>query len=93
MRYVKVEWHHAFSDEPVAYYSELGLDGYETRKVQLFRDGRSEWADEENETASVGLSEVAFPAISEISGQPEFDAQEISAEEFERVWLNSRDGS
>ncbi|MDH6125835.1 hypothetical protein [Kitasatospora sp. GP82] len=90
MRYVKVAWHHDFDDEPVLYLSELGEDGYETRKVQVFRDGRSEWADEDHETAGVGLSEIAFPPVSEIAAQPEFDAEEISSTEFEQAWGAAR---
>lgn len=93
MRYVKVAWHHDFPDEPVLFFSELGEDGYEIRKVQVFRDGRSEWADESHETASVGLSEIPFPPVEEISSQEEFDAEEISADEFEGVWMNSRGDS
>jgi hypothetical protein len=93
VRYVKVAWHHDFPDEPVLFFSELGEDGYEIRKVQVFRDGRSEWADESHETASVGLSEIPFPPVEEISSQEEFDAEEISADEFEGVWMNSRGDS
>lgn len=89
MRYVKVTWYQDFPDEPVFYFSELGEDGYEIRKVQLFRDGRSGYADEGHETAGVGLSEISFPSVEEISSQAEFDAEEISAEEFERVWVSS----
>jgi hypothetical protein len=91
VRYVKVAWRHDLDDEPVLYLSELGDDGYEVRKIQFFRDGRSEWADEDHETASVGLSEIAFPAIEDISSQPEFDAEEITAEEFEMAWVSSYD--
>jgi hypothetical protein len=86
VRYVKVAWDHDFADDPVVYLSELGDDGYETRKVQLYRDGRSEWADESFETATVGLSEIPFPPLEEISGQPEFTAQVITPEEFEFAW-------
>ena len=89
MRYVKVAWHHDFEDEPVLYFSELGEDGYETRKVQVFRNGRSEWADEGHETGSVGLSEIPFSSVEEISSREEFDAMEISVGEFERVWASS----
>lgn len=86
MEYVKVEWRHEFKDEPVVYFSELGGDRHETRKVQVYRDGRMEWSDESHETASVGLSEIPFPDLAEISGQPEFEAESIGAEDFERVW-------
>ncbi|WP_028648594.1 DUF6881 domain-containing protein [Nocardiopsis sp. CNT312] len=86
MRYVKVAWAHDFADEPVLYLSELGDDGYETRKVQFYRDGRSERADGSCETATFGLAEIPFPPLEEISAQPEFTAQVIAAEEFERVW-------
>lgn len=86
MRYVKVAWVHEFADDPVLYLSELGDDGYETRKVQFYRDGRSEWADESFETATVGLSEIPFPPLEEISSQPEFTAQVITPEEFEHAW-------
>lgn len=90
MRYVKVAWNHDLEDEPVLYLSELGESGYETRKIQFFRDGKVEWADELHETESVGLSEVAFPLdLQEISDQPEFDAAEIAPEEFEREWTKA----
>lgn len=90
MRYVKVVWSHDLEDEPVLYLSELGEDGYENRKIQFFRDGKVEWVDELHETASVSLSEVAFPLdLREISDQPEFDAEEMGPEEFEREWVKA----
>ncbi|WP_330300368.1 DUF6881 domain-containing protein [Streptomyces sp. NBC_00503] len=93
MRYVKVAWDHDSADDPVLYLSELGEDGYETRKVQFYRDGRSEWADESRETATVGLSEISFPRLEEISSQPDFSAELIPVDEFERAWSRSRAGS
>jgi hypothetical protein len=91
MKYVRVEWHHEFEDEPVTYFSELGDDRYEVRKVQVYRDGRMEWADEGHETASVGLSEISFPDLAQISSQPEFDAESIDQSEFERIWSSARE--
>jgi len=91
MRYVKTIWNHELDDEPVHYFSELDEDGYEVRKVQLFRDGRSEWADTDHETASVGLSEIPFPSVAEISESEECAAEEISAENFEEIWNSARD--
>ncbi|WP_181138938.1 DUF6881 domain-containing protein [Streptomyces sp. Ru72] len=44
--YLKVIWHHDFPDEPVGILSEVGEDRYEVRKVEVFRGGRLDWADE-----------------------------------------------
>ncbi|QIS05592.1 hypothetical protein F5X71_27705 [Nocardia brasiliensis] len=30
MRYVKVNWHHDFDEEPITYFHEVGDDNYET---------------------------------------------------------------
>lgn len=86
MDYLKVQWAHDFPDEPVTFYSELGDDRYEVRKVQVYRDGRVEWADEDHETDTVGLSEVAVPSFEEIDDQAEFAAEIITADDFDAVW-------
>ncbi|PWW60252.1 DUF6881 domain-containing protein [Actinokineospora spheciospongiae] len=93
MRYVKVHWHHDDEDDPVLYLSELDEDGYETRKVQFYGNGRSEYADADIDTASVGLSEVPFPSIAEISSQPDCAAESMDPEEFERAWARARSTS
>ncbi|MET9852166.1 hypothetical protein ABZY57_04335 [Streptomyces sp. NPDC006450] len=89
MRYIKVSWEHNFPDEPILCLSEIGDDDYETRKVNVYSDGRSEWADDGHETPSIGLSEIPFPELGEISRQPEFLAEEISAAEFDQAWRSS----
>ncbi|MFI9388568.1 DUF6881 domain-containing protein [Kutzneria sp. NPDC052558] len=88
--YLKVEWHHEFPDEPVTLYSEVGDDGYETRKVNLFPDGHLEWADEHHETAHTGVGEIPVPPIAEINEQDEFSAEEISRDTFEALWTQAR---
>jgi len=84
--YLKVAWSHSHADEPIELYSEVGDDGYETRKVQLFRDGRLEWANAETETDLTGLSECPVGSIEEIDSTPELSASTISKEEFEDIW-------
>ncbi|WP_199444066.1 DUF6881 domain-containing protein [Umezawaea beigongshangensis] len=86
MIYVRVEWLRDSADDPVLYLSEIGEDRYEVRKVQVYADGTGEWADHEHETDTVGLSEIAFSSLKEISEQAEFRAQVIDFEEFEQVW-------
>ena len=66
MRYVKVTWHHDFDDEPGLYYHEVGSDDYETRRVQVYRNGHSEWADENHQTDIAGLAEIPIESVEEI---------------------------
>ncbi|WP_433194484.1 DUF6881 domain-containing protein [Nocardia sp. CA-107356] len=89
MRYVRVTWHHD-NDEPILYFHEVGADGRETRRVQIYRDGYSEWADESHETDAAGLAEIPIAPIEEIAGQPEFKAEEISQGQFETEWEKAR---
>ncbi|MFE7802521.1 DUF6881 domain-containing protein [Nocardia sp. NPDC057440] len=87
---MKVAWYHDFEDEPVLYFHEFGPDDYETRRVQAYRDGHLEWADENHETDMAGLAEIPIALIEEIASQPEFDAEEISREQFEAEWSTAR---
>jgi hypothetical protein len=89
MQYLHVVWHHDFPSEPIAYYSEVGDDGWEVRRVQEYRDGRIEWADESHETDTVGLSEAAID-IAEIQSQAEFDLVFLEKGAFEEVWMRAR---
>ena len=86
MKYIKVQWLREHDNEPVELYSELDEASFEVRKVEIFRDGRSGFADR---TLSVGgtlLGLVPVPALDEIMKDPEFVPAEISAREFEEVW-------
>jgi hypothetical protein len=81
----KVFWHHDFPDEPVVLYSEIDA-GLEVRKVEVYRDGRHDYADGSQSTETTLLGEGLTPSADEINADPEFTAEEISAEEFKRVW-------
>jgi hypothetical protein len=50
--YLECEWIHDFPDDPVLLYSELDRERWETRKVDLFRDGSKGWADAAHEVVS-----------------------------------------
>ncbi len=90
MRYIRVLWHHDCPDDPIELYSEIGDDGWEVRKVELYRDGRYGRASSEGSTASTGLSDERIPDIAEIGALEEFTPNEISADEFETVWQNAQ---
>ena len=83
--YQRVSWHHHNPDEPVELYSEID-SGLEIRKVEVYRDGRHDYADRSRSTGTTILGEKAMPGVDEINEDPEFSAAVITAEEFEQVW-------
>jgi hypothetical protein len=84
-RYLKVTWHHDFPDEPSVLYSEIDA-GYEIRKIDVYRDGTHDFADEWRSTGTTRLGEILVPTAEEINEDPEFSAVVISAEDFDLVW-------
>lgn len=78
-----------FSEEPVDIYSEVGDDGYEVRKVEVFRDGRLQYADERREAGGTALSEAPVGSVAEIAAQEGFRPHVISEQEFEEMWTRA----
>jgi hypothetical protein len=83
--YLECEWIHDSPDFPVLLYSELDQDRWETRKVEVFRDGSKGWADADHEVISA-LGEVPVPPLTEIAADAQFRPRQVSAEAFEGVW-------
>jgi hypothetical protein len=92
MEYLKVEWVHTHSDEPILLYSELDGGRWEARKVEVFADGRTGFASSTEATPGTGtkLSIEPIPALGEIAADPQFKPVEITKEEFETVWSARR---
>ena len=86
MRYIRVSWEHSFLDEPIEIYSEFDHDRWETRKVEIFRDGSASYASSSRATGSSRLAEVRVRSLEEINSDPQFRAVELTGEEFEEVW-------
>ena len=86
MMYLKVRWLQDSPDYPTLLYSELDADLWEVRKVDVYADGRMDFADGTEETGSTGLSTEPVPPIEEIAAIPELEPAIVSAEEFEAVW-------
>ncbi len=91
--YVKVRWIHSFPDAPILMYSELDLDRYEVRKVEVFADGRLCFASPTGSSGSTQLGEIPVPPLAEIAEDPQFQPAEIQKEEFERSWAVARKGT
>lgn len=83
--YLRVTWRHDFPDEPTVLLHEVEA-GMETRKVEIYRDGRMDYASESTATGTTWLSETLMPTIEEIASQPEFVPEEIDEATFERAW-------
>ena len=92
MKYVKVRWIHTSPDEPVMLYSELNDGLWELRKVEVYADGRADFADREERSGSTKLGIEPLPPLEEIAADPEFEPVVISAEEFETAWESAKAG-
>jgi hypothetical protein len=92
MKYIKVRWIHSSPEEPVDLYSELDESMCETRKVEIFADGRIGFASASESTPSTKtrLSVEPVPPFDEIAADPQFQLAEISKEDFEKVWSNRK---
>ncbi len=81
--YLATEYLHALDNEPRFLPSELGEERYETRRVEVFRDGRVARILDE-----MALSDQPAPSVEEINATPdgELRAREMGAAEFEELW-------
>jgi len=86
LNYLYVQWLHEHPTEPVQLFSELDDQRWETRKVEIFRDGTKGYAAQDEEIEGTRLSELPVPLVTEIAADPQFIAREITREEFEEVW-------
>ena len=93
MRYLKVLWRHDLPDEPVELYSELDDAGYETRKVEIYRNGHRDFADGGSSSGTTVLGEGPIPSLEEIAEQDEFSPSFIGLAEFETIWRQAVRGS
>ena len=90
--YVRLDWIHDHEDEPHLIYSELDDERYETRKIEVFKDGRIVKVSEDHpESGSTGLAVLPIPTIEETNAisEEQFHAEEISAAEFEDLWKSA----
>lgn len=88
----RILWHHDDPACPVEVFSELGNDGYETRKVHIFRDGRHDYADETRWTKDTELGDQRVEEEDKES-TPELEMMRVSSEQFNTAWCRAREWS
>lgn len=84
--YIRVRWLHASPDEPVELWSELDAARDETRKVEIWADGRVGYASAESVSGGTILGECPVPPMEEIAADPQFQPEIISRLAFEECW-------
>lgn len=92
-RYMKVRWVHPDRGdpyEPTLLFHEVGDNDRETRRVEVFADGRLGLADSIRPDDLTSLSLEPLPSLDEIDAQPEFEAEAIDQAEFELMWRRGR---
>lgn len=70
-------------------YSEIGEDRYEIRKVDIWKNGKIEFAFDEIEYGDTFLGTEPMPSIDILNYEDEWGktiAHEITFKEFEQVW-------
>ena len=93
MIYVKVRWLHDDPADPVLFLSELDADRYETRKVEVFANGRTTFASDTLARGDTMLGEKPWPSAEEFESSPEFEWMDTDADEFERAWSSALRGA
>jgi hypothetical protein len=84
--YLYAQWVQSSANEPYEIYSELDERRNETRKVERYRDGSIGYASEAAAIHGASLGIIPVPPLAEINASPEFNAREISRDEFEKQW-------
>ena len=95
MKYELVDWQHNLDTQPAMIYSEIDDDGWEVRKVEVYRDGRVTFSDGTTCTGLTQLSETPLPSLAEIDGVEVLTGEVVAKEVFEAVWRRAwaRSGS
>ena len=87
MKYLKVIWMHDSSEDPIEYYSEIDSERWEHRKIEVFKDGSVAYSSDTVNSSE--LSEERIPEIEQIELDSQFQPSEISAEDFEAIWIKA----
>jgi hypothetical protein len=88
-KYFAINWNHLYDGEPVSFYIEIDPEGYESRKIAIFNDGRMEAVyTDAPDSGSTSLSELPWPGIDAVNSNEEenCNVSELSPDEFESIW-------
>lgn len=84
----RVEWESS-AEDPAVLFSALDGSRYEVRKVEVFRNGISGFAEAFARTRSTQLGSAPLPALDQINAADQFEAEEISLSQFDVAWRDA----
>jgi hypothetical protein len=84
-----VRWEIDDDNEPFLFVSEVGDDGFEVRRVHVYKDGSSERADSAHWTERIYLAADPVPSVEDISAEEDLEAEQITAAAFEQLWRDA----
>ena len=90
MKYLRVLWKHSLAAEPVELLSEIDEEGFEVRKIEVFRDGQKCYASKIESERGTRLSVEPIPCLADIASDPQFVPEQISRDEFDLAWETRR---
>ncbi|RUP11126.1 hypothetical protein [Hyphomicrobium sp.] len=90
--YIRVLWLHGAPSDPVDLWSELDRNRFETRKLEIFRDGTIGYACATETAGGSRLGTVPVPSLAEIAADKQFQLVVISRSAFEHRW-NTRNSN
>ena len=90
MEYLHVQWRSDLPHQPTDIYTELDDDRWETRKVEVFADGRIQYADGTDSTGKTDLGELPSPPLSERRHIDGLTTTVIDKATFEHMWNLAR---
>jgi hypothetical protein len=86
VKYIDVKWLHSNKSDPIRLVSEIGVDGYESRKLEFWSNGQVGYASKSGNSRETGLGQLPVPPLSEINADAQFIGIEIDAFQFEALW-------
>lgn len=88
MKYTKTIWQHELDDLPIIYYSKFDDNGKEICRIDVYRSGKTLYADESNQefVDDIWLSDISFDEVMNSDLDDEMISTEISQDEFDNLW-------
>ncbi|MCL2682872.1 MAG: hypothetical protein FWE63_05235 [Bacteroidales bacterium] len=87
MKFIKIHWTHSFKDSPEFIYSAIDEEGYEIKKVEVFKSG--DYTVYSENINSDRLAEGIYPSLEELTFEEKIESMqafEIDEVEFNEIW-------